>query len=186
MGISQQIGASSLLKSGVCTSSTRPASPYEGQVIYETDTDKTLVWNGTTWIVTAHSGAWQAWSPTYTNLTIGNGTVIARYSQVGKTVTFVFEFTLGSSGSSVGSAPAISLPVVGATVVNSWLGTARYLDNGVTNYAGAVAILSNGIRPQTLVSSGTYAEIQGGITATAPFTWASGDVMSISGIYEAS
>jgi hypothetical protein len=49
MGISQQIGASSLIKPGVCTSSTRPASPYEGQVIYETDTDKVLVWNGTAW-----------------------------------------------------------------------------------------------------------------------------------------
>ena len=185
MGITQQVGASSLLKPGVCTSSTRPASPFEGQTIYETDTDKTLVWDGTTWIVTAHSGVWLTWSPTYTNLTIGNGTVIARYEQVGKTVTFIFEFTLGST-SAVGSAPVISLPVAGATVVNSWLGTARYLDNGVTNYAGAVAILSTGIRPQTLVSSGTYAEIQGGITATAPMTWATGDVMSISGIYEAS
>ena len=49
MGISQQIGASSLSKPGVCTSSTRPATPYEGQMIYETDTDKVLVWNGTAW-----------------------------------------------------------------------------------------------------------------------------------------
>ena len=49
MGITQQIGASSLIKPGVCTSSTRPASPYEGQAIYETDTDKVLVYNGTAW-----------------------------------------------------------------------------------------------------------------------------------------
>jgi hypothetical protein len=49
MGITQQIGASSLIKPGVCTSTTRPASPYEGQVIYQTDTDQTLVWNGTAW-----------------------------------------------------------------------------------------------------------------------------------------
>jgi hypothetical protein len=49
MGITQQIGASSLIKPGVCTSSTRPVSPYEGQAIYETDTDKVLVWNGTAW-----------------------------------------------------------------------------------------------------------------------------------------
>ena len=49
MGISQQIGASSLSKPGVCTSSTRPATPYEGQQIYETDTDKVLVWNGSAW-----------------------------------------------------------------------------------------------------------------------------------------
>jgi hypothetical protein len=34
----------------VCTSSTRPGSPTEGQVIYETDTDRVYVWNGTAWI----------------------------------------------------------------------------------------------------------------------------------------
>lgn len=47
MGISQ--GLSSALKPGVCTSSTRPAAPYEGQMIYETDTDRVLVWNGVGW-----------------------------------------------------------------------------------------------------------------------------------------
>ena len=33
----------------VCTSSTRPGSPTEGQLIFETDTDQVLVWNGTEW-----------------------------------------------------------------------------------------------------------------------------------------
>lgn len=33
----------------ICTSSTRPASPFEGQTIYETDTKKKLTYNGTTW-----------------------------------------------------------------------------------------------------------------------------------------
>ena len=37
------------LRPGVCTSTTRPTAPYEGQMIYETDTDKVLVWNGTAW-----------------------------------------------------------------------------------------------------------------------------------------
>jgi hypothetical protein len=37
------------LRPGVCTSTTRPTAPYEGQHIYETDTDKVLVWNGTAW-----------------------------------------------------------------------------------------------------------------------------------------
>lgn len=51
MGLTQQIGASSLIKPGVCTSSTRPASPYTGQCIFETDTNKLLVWNGTAWVI---------------------------------------------------------------------------------------------------------------------------------------
>ena len=48
MGISAGQGIGSV-KAGVCTSSTRPSNPYEGQQIYETDTDKILVWNGTAW-----------------------------------------------------------------------------------------------------------------------------------------
>jgi hypothetical protein len=39
MGLSNQLPSSRLAQSGVCTSVTRPASPYEGQMIYETDTD---------------------------------------------------------------------------------------------------------------------------------------------------
>lgn len=37
------------LRTGVCTSTTRPVNPYEGQMIYETDTDLVCVWNGTAW-----------------------------------------------------------------------------------------------------------------------------------------
>lgn len=40
---------SSGFRPGVCTSSTRPAEPYEGMMIYETDTDMLAIWNGTAW-----------------------------------------------------------------------------------------------------------------------------------------
>lgn len=49
MGLSSQLASSSLARPGVCTSSTRPASPYEGQVIYTTDTDLLQIWNGSAW-----------------------------------------------------------------------------------------------------------------------------------------
>lgn len=48
MGISSSIGSAGG-RPGVCTSSTRPSSPYEGQIIYETDTDLTLYWSGSAW-----------------------------------------------------------------------------------------------------------------------------------------
>lgn len=57
MPLSSVVGAQSIVKPGVCTSSTRPASPYDGQVIYETDTDKTLVYNGTGWVYLSTSRA---------------------------------------------------------------------------------------------------------------------------------
>lgn len=43
--------SNSILQPGVCTSSNRPQNPYEGQFIYETDTDALLVYNGTSWTV---------------------------------------------------------------------------------------------------------------------------------------
>lgn len=49
MPLSSVVGASSILKPGVCTSTTRPAAPYEGQTIYETDTDLLLTYNGSGW-----------------------------------------------------------------------------------------------------------------------------------------
>lgn len=53
MGISN---VSSNLRPGICTSTTRPTTPYEGQVIYETDTNRTLVWDNAAWISLAQSG----------------------------------------------------------------------------------------------------------------------------------
>lgn len=53
MSISSQLAASRLIQPGVCTSSTRPASPFEGQMIYETDTNRVLVFDNTAWVMIA-------------------------------------------------------------------------------------------------------------------------------------
>ena len=50
MGISQGIDS---VRTGVCTSTTKPASPFDGQVIYMNDVDQTAVWDGTQWTVLA-------------------------------------------------------------------------------------------------------------------------------------
>jgi hypothetical protein len=47
----------------VCTSSTRPGSPVDGQHIYETNTDKTLSWDGTAWNPVSGAAAYQAGAP---------------------------------------------------------------------------------------------------------------------------
>ena len=51
MGISNTIPPSRLIQPGVCTSSTRPTTPFEGQAIFETDTDRMYIWNGTAWVI---------------------------------------------------------------------------------------------------------------------------------------
>jgi hypothetical protein len=61
MPISRYIETSNLARPGVCTSTTRPASPYEGQTVYLTDTDLLQIWTGAEWrtiaAATASSGA---------------------------------------------------------------------------------------------------------------------------------
>lgn len=51
MPITNYLPSSRLIQPGVCTSTTRPASPFEGQVIYETNTKQTLVYNGSLWVM---------------------------------------------------------------------------------------------------------------------------------------
>ena len=57
MPLSNVLGAQSVIKPGVCTSSTRPASPFEGQLIYETDTDLVLAYNGSSWRAVSDTSA---------------------------------------------------------------------------------------------------------------------------------
>ena len=151
MGISQQIGSSSQIKPGVCTSLTRPASPYEGQMIYETDTDLVYLWSGSSWgapsVTTASAGtnttqlattafvqtglgSWQDWTPT---VTAGAGTittsnlVMARYIKINKFVYFRFIYFITNRGTSTGYL-YFTLPVASVALGaggDSGIGTGR-------------------------------------------------------------
>lgn len=59
MPLSSVLGASSAIRPGVVTSSTRPSVPYTGQTIYETDTSKLLIYNGSSWNVAGITGSIQ-------------------------------------------------------------------------------------------------------------------------------
>jgi hypothetical protein len=68
------------------TSSTRPSAPWEGQTIYETDTDKVLVWNGTAWYPNWNL-PWGVQG--YTKRTTGNTTATTSFGDVtGASATF--------------------------------------------------------------------------------------------------
>jgi hypothetical protein len=42
-----------IFQSNVVTSTTRPTAPFEGQMIYETDTNRVLVWDNAAWVMIA-------------------------------------------------------------------------------------------------------------------------------------
>lgn len=75
---------------------------------------------------TGSGWSWQSWSPTPTNYSVGNGTVISKYIQIGKTVFVKFVFTLGSTSSVIGSV-SFTLPVTAVS-------TSAVLPDGLAQY----------------------------------------------------
>jgi hypothetical protein len=123
------------IRTGVCTSTTRPTAPYEGQHIYETDTDIEYVWNGSAWVVNYVS----ANSPAFT------GTPTAPTASAGTDTT-----QLATTAFVVGQASAVTPTAIGAGAV----GTSITSDTPATGGAGAAVSITG--------SSVTYAGGGGG------------------------
>ena len=101
------------LRTGVCTSTNRPTTPYEGQHIYETDTDIEYVWSGTAWVVNYVSAA----SPTFTGTPLAptattgtNTTQLATtaFANAAGGLVYITNATIGTGVSSVAVASAFS------------------------------------------------------------------------------
>lgn len=136
----------------------------------------------------ALGGAWQSWTPTWTNLTVGNGTVTARYTQVGKTVKFRIGLVFGSTTSVSGSV-SFSLPVTAVTYSGTVglqpFGTGRILDAGTASYDGAVLYNSTTTANLRVYNAaGTYLGSTV-FSSTVPFTWTTNDEFYYTGQYEA-
>lgn len=154
---------------------------------YEARISSSLVPAGTV-IQGVNGGAWQVWTPTFTNLTVGSGTLEAKYIQIGKTVFYRMAFVLGP-GSVIGTTPTLTLPVAAATQLGSTnshpIGSANLYDNGTNNIPGAVVRTSTTVCLIRAITSGSGITMQSNITATLPFVWAAGDELSVWGTYEA-
>jgi hypothetical protein len=124
------------------------------------------------------------YTPTLTNLTLGNGTINAKYVRVNKLVFVQISLVFGST-SSMGSNPSFSLPVAGAGTLGGAQGWTRILDSGVAFYMGTVAVNTTAATPNVSGASGTYVTEAGGLTATVPMTWTTNDTLYINFMYEA-
>jgi hypothetical protein len=134
---------------------------------------------------TVVSGDWTfgTWSPTYAGLTVGNGTVTARYAQKGKLVVAWWKFVLGNTSSITGGI-TVSTPVnpnadgAYTTIVEAQAGN--------VNYIMATNALSNRWYLRAIDSSATYAKTAV-TSSTVPGTWtsASGDYINFTAVYEA-
>lgn len=149
---------SSGFRPGVCTSTTRPTAPYEGQMIYETDTDMLAIWNGTAWRYIA------ATTPT-------NGTVLqiqsttlteaVTISPSANTWTDVTNFSLAITPKSSSSKILVLATISGMSAVGANDGRLR-LVRGTT----AIAVATNA--GSRIDSTTTLNKVAGGSVFNAP------------------
>ena len=133
------------------------------------------------------AGAWLSWTPTFANMTLGNGTITAAYIQFDKTVHYRFKFVLGST-STVGTSPTFTFPV---TASSNYVASVDLMGYGTLSHSGSAdyfgAVRSASSTTGLIISTGVSGAntIHSGVTATAPFTWATGDRIGMYGTYEA-
>ena len=130
------------------------------------------------------SQAWTAWTPSWGNLSVGNGTLVARYTRIGKTVLFEVKLTFGST-TSISGTVTFSFPVTAYFTASLILGACRLSNTGTASTDGKVILSSN--TTGTLYVNNTDSAYLGitALSSSVPHTWAETDVIGFTGFYEA-
>lgn len=120
----------------IATSTTRPSTPFEGQIIYETDTDLIQVWNGSAWREVYRDGQAVNWTPSIfqgANVAFTNN--YARYTKTGRWVEGAMHATITGAGGA-GNTFDVSIPFTAAAPLGTAVGSFLYFDAGSTIYVG--------------------------------------------------
>ncbi len=134
-------------------------------------------------------GVWTTSAPTYTNITVGNGTVTSRYVEADGKVTWRFKLLFGSTTTVDGSGVTVSLPVNaatgGASTDGPFVGQAAMFESGNVVFVGMVTIDSaTFVFVGPTFDSGSWERLAN-LSATQPFTWGTSDELSFQITYEA-
>lgn len=163
-----------------CTAATRPASPNEGMMIYETDTDALAVYTGTAW---QYRGYYQTFTPTIaaasTGWSVGNGTATGEFTRIDDFVVGRASVVFGSTSTFGAADLDIDLPVNGANTSGQTLGIGMVSDNSTgTGFQFAVNRSSQTFRFNLINVAFTYGQTQT-IINTRPMTWNGSDADSV-------
>lgn len=129
--------------------------------------------------------AWQSYTPTFTNFTLGTGTItLAKYAKLGKIVTVKLLITLGGSSAVTGRI-GISLPVTAANDnLNRAVSIAGLIAGGVTATGFAALGTTTQVDLYALVANTTYVT-NSNTASNIPGTWTTGNTFSTVFTYEA-
>ena len=117
------------------------------------------------------TAAWTVWTPTYSNITVGNATVTAKYLKVGRMVTGGIHIQFGSTSAVTGDA-FITLPVPAASGALVAATVHYYNPTGTTAgwVLGAYEISGSNLYLRAPLATGTYLQFAS-LSATIPGTW---------------
>ena len=126
---------------------------------------------------------WTSFTPTITNVVVGNGTHASKYLQVGRLVIASFDFTFGST-SSISGAPVFSLPVAALAGAGFITSQCVFLDAGTNRYAGMCELdASTQVVCQSLLTNESYGRAAAP-NATNPFVWTTSDRINVGIVYQ--
>lgn len=155
-------------------------APTEGLTVWRKDTDAVEIYDGTDWLT--FDTKWQDYTPTLSNMTKGNGTIVAKYFRTGKHCHVRFRFTLGTT-SAIGTYPSFTMPFSAYDGSTAAQGSGNAVDTGNYVYPIIVGNSVTAISPSVALASSTYL-LGSAITATTPFTWGNADYMQINWNYQ--
>jgi hypothetical protein len=132
-----------------------------------------------------YTGAWTDYTPTFTNFTKGNGTVVARYRKVGKNAEVFIRATLGST-SSVGGFIYFTLP---SGIIPNYVNIAHSAncaieDSGTAVYAAYCTYYGTG-EAYLFTALANSTNVSYTATGTTnPMTWTTNDSFQVQLSYE--
>jgi hypothetical protein len=154
-------------------------SPVDGMTTYLQDLDRYDSYSGAAWVQVVSTSAWISYTPTFSSFTLGNGTVVARYNIVGKTMFIRFALTLGSTSSVTGGI-GFSLPSGFVTnfTNQSPVGEGYATISGVNYFVAPVVQSATSLTAFTMIASTSFLTA-GDMSATAPATWVNGSKLDM-------
>lgn len=132
----------------------------------------------------------QSYTPTYNFLTGANNTKVGKYVRIGNTVSVETKITLGAGFAITGNVQvsmpfATKYPYASTPSNRGATGYGNFYNSGVGEIAGIGRFEDNiNVRLLTFNTNGSYATIVG-LSSLVPFTWAVGNIIFFSVIYEA-
>lgn len=130
-------------------------------------------------------GVWTAYTPAWTaattNPSIGDGSIIGRYTQIGKTVVCNITLTIGSTTNCGSGNWKIGLPKTSKNSNVAYNGIWVALDSGANFYDGVTVLYPDINFINTFIRTGNFS----GLSASSPHSWGQGDQLYLAITYEA-